>query len=72
MERFHRADPDRLELDVTFDDPKAYTKPWTGKGFKLTHTGMGRYMWVCDVKANLRFDSNFERPAAIPAAPQGK
>jgi hypothetical protein len=27
-ERFHRVDSDHLELTVTIDDPKMYTKPW--------------------------------------------
>jgi hypothetical protein len=27
-ERFHRVNHDRMELTVTFDDPKMYTKPW--------------------------------------------
>ena len=27
-EQFHRADQDHLELTVTIDDPKMYTKPW--------------------------------------------
>jgi hypothetical protein len=27
-ERFHRIDHDTLELTVTIDDPKMYTKPW--------------------------------------------
>jgi hypothetical protein len=27
-ERFHRLDHDHLELSVTIDDPKMYTKPW--------------------------------------------
>ena len=27
-ERFHRLDHDHLELTVTIDDPKMYTKPW--------------------------------------------
>ena len=27
-ERFHRVDRDHLELSVTLDDPKMYTKPW--------------------------------------------
>jgi hypothetical protein len=31
VERFRRLDNDTLELDVTFDDPKAYTKPFTVK-----------------------------------------
>ena len=30
-ERFHRVNYGRLEIDVTIDDPKAYTKPWTLK-----------------------------------------
>lgn len=28
-ERFRRVNYARLEIDVTIDDPKAYTKPWT-------------------------------------------
>ena len=28
-ERFHRRDAGHLDVQVTFDDPKAYTKPWT-------------------------------------------
>jgi len=30
-ERFHRPDFGHLEIEVTVDDPKAYTKPWTVK-----------------------------------------
>src|SRR5580692_3839342 len=28
-ERYHRPSFGKLEIDVTVDDPKAYTKPWT-------------------------------------------
>lgn len=28
-ERFHRRDFGRIDLAITVDDPKAYTKPWT-------------------------------------------
>ena len=28
-ERFRRVDFGRMEIDVTIDDPKTYTKPWT-------------------------------------------
>jgi len=28
-ERFHRVSYGRMEIDVTVDDPKAYTRPWT-------------------------------------------
>ncbi len=29
IERFRRPTFGRLEIDVTIDDPKAYTRPWT-------------------------------------------
>ena len=29
VERFRLVTPDTLDLDITFHDPKAYTKPWT-------------------------------------------
>jgi hypothetical protein len=29
MEKFRRPKYGRIEIDVTIDDPKAYTKPWT-------------------------------------------
>jgi hypothetical protein len=31
VERFRRPSHDTLEIAFTFDDPKTYTKPWTGK-----------------------------------------
>jgi hypothetical protein len=41
-ERFRRLDHDRLELTVTIDDPKAYTKTFSNtKVFKLTDAPMG-------------------------------
>jgi hypothetical protein len=30
-ERFHRVNYGNMEIEVTVDDPKAYTKPWTVK-----------------------------------------
>ena len=30
-ERFHRLNFGTLEIQVTIDDPKAYTRPWTVK-----------------------------------------
>ena len=32
-ERFRRPDFGQMEIEITVDDPKAYTKPWT-----ITHT----------------------------------
>ncbi len=31
VERIRRVNHDTLEIEFNFDDPKAYTKPWTGK-----------------------------------------
>ena len=31
VERFRRVSQDRLDLDMTIDDPKAYTKSWTAQ-----------------------------------------
>ena len=31
VERIRRPQPDSLVIDFTIEDPKAYTKPWTGK-----------------------------------------
>ncbi len=36
VERYRRVDQETLVVDVTIDDPKAYTKPWSGqKVFQL-------------------------------------
>ena len=29
LERIHRVNQNTLQVDLTFDDPKSYTKPWT-------------------------------------------
>ena len=35
-ERFHRRDFGHMDLEITIDDPKAYTKPWTASyGIRL-------------------------------------
>ena len=31
IERIRRADPATLQIDFTFDDPVAYTHPWTSQ-----------------------------------------
>jgi len=40
VERLRRAAQDTLEADFRFEDPKAYTRPWTGKKvFALAEPG---------------------------------
>ena len=36
--RMRRVNHDRLEVDWTFTDPKAFTKPWTGKTVYRLHS----------------------------------
>jgi hypothetical protein len=39
VERIRRTDPETLVFDFTFEDPKAYTKPWNSQlTFKLKPT----------------------------------
>jgi hypothetical protein len=46
-ERFHRRDFGHIDAQITIDDPKAYTKPWTvNLQFTLTDTELIEY--VCD------------------------
>ena len=41
IERIRRTDPETLVFNFTFDDPKAYTKPWDGHlTFKLKTDGV--------------------------------
>jgi len=35
--RMRRVNQDRLQIDWTFDDPKAFTKPWTGRTIYRHH-----------------------------------
>ena len=57
-ERFHFIERykkvgDALELEMTVDDPGAYTAPWPGsRNFRKSETGFMRYQWVCSVRDN--------------------
>lgn len=46
-ERFHRRDFGHIDLGVTIDDPKAYTKPWT-VNLVLTRADTELIEYVCD------------------------
>jgi len=68
IQRYKHVDKNHLQLDITFDDPGAYTKSWTGqKVFALSNTGFARYMWVCTVSTNKEFDERVEKPTVSPA-----
>jgi hypothetical protein len=53
VERYKRIDDKTLQLDMTVDDPAAYTGPWPGRrNFTKSTTGFMRFMWVCSVRDN--------------------
>jgi hypothetical protein len=64
VERFRRKDHDHLELDITIEDPKAYTKPWT------THIEFGlRPKWslieqFCEDEESFR---KLDKDGSVPA-----
>ncbi len=63
-ERYKRVDATTLELDLTIDDPGAYTKPWNAhRNFTLSKTGFLRYQQICSVRENQRFEDNLAKPA---------
>jgi len=45
VERIRRVAQDTLQIDFWFDDPKAYTKPWTGKRVFALQTGRDAEMF---------------------------
>jgi hypothetical protein len=68
-ERYKRVNATTLELDLTIDDPGAYTKPWNShRNFTTSQTGFLRYQQVCSVRENQKFEDNLAKPA-ITATP---
>jgi hypothetical protein len=62
VQRFRRVDHNTLQLDVTFDDPKDYTRPWTGrKTFKLSQRDFVEHS--CSMSENEHFRKAIMAPA---------
>jgi hypothetical protein len=57
IERFRRPNFGRLEIDVTIDDPKAYTKPWTVRVNQRLLVDTDLIEFVC--LENEKFSSGF-------------
>ena len=47
-ERFHRRDFGHIDLEITIDDPKAYTKPWTVNLQFTANPDTDLIEYVCD------------------------
>ena len=48
IERIRRLDHDTMQIDVIIDDPKAYTKPWTGQVVFKLRPGWHLIEYVCE------------------------
>ena len=61
IERFRRIDHDTLQLDLTIDDPKAYTRTWYGrKIFKRSQRDFVEHS--CSMSENEHFRQNVIDP----------
>lgn len=68
-ERFHRVDYDTLELTVTIDDPKAYTKPWVAVNkavLKLQPPTTDIMEMICAPSESETYKKLVADPAAAP------
>jgi hypothetical protein len=64
-ERFHRVDRDHMELTVTIDDPKMYTKPWLAldkQAFKLQPPDFSMGETRCSPSEMANYDSLVSKP----------
>ena len=66
IERFHRTSKDRIELQMTFDDPKTFTRPWT----TVTHLNIEHNRriseYYCENNRNIAVDD--VTTAVLPSA----
>jgi hypothetical protein len=68
-ERYRRLNHDTLELQVTIDDPKSYTKPWVSppKLHKL-ESGWEIAEWFCAAEEDRAYDDVVRKPAGVAPA----
>jgi len=73
-ERFHRVDHDSLELTMTIDDPKTYTKPWLALDkypLRLQSPDFDMPEYLCAPSEMGDYNSQIRNHADVPAS-QGK
>jgi hypothetical protein len=64
IERYRRVNDRTIQLDITIDDPGAYTAAWSGRrAFTKSDTGFLRYQWVCSVRDQERHQELLGQPA---------
>jgi hypothetical protein len=72
IERFHRKDFGHMNLQITIDDPKAYTKPWVSPPKLHKLEPMWEIAeWFCVMEEENAYSDAIRKPAGgIPAAPK--
>jgi hypothetical protein len=60
-ERIRRADPQTMQVDISVEDPKAYTKPWGGQLVFQLHPKWNITEMVCE--DNVNFDEFLKNEA---------
>jgi hypothetical protein len=71
IERYKLVDKDHVQLDMTFDDPGAYTKPFPSqRNFARPNVPFMQNPWVCSTRENQEHTDNLAKPAMTP--PVGK
>jgi hypothetical protein len=71
-ERFHRVDHDTLELTVTIDDPKMYTKPWVALdklSFKSKPPNFDVREMICSPSEFAEYNKVIGKPASSKGTP---
>jgi hypothetical protein len=66
IERYKRVSGDSLDLEMTIDDPGAYTKPWKSQRFfssSQSKMPFFRYQWACSVRENQEHYDKSGKPA---------
>lgn len=66
-ERFHRVDADTLELTVTINDPKMYTKPWVALDkfrFTAEPADFDVREMICTPSESSEYNKEFGNPAS--------
>lgn len=74
-EQFHRVDHDTLQLTVTIDDPKMYTKPWVALDkliFKLQPPGSDIREMICSPSETAEYNKKLAGPASEGSTTPGK
>jgi len=66
-ERYHRADRDHLEMTITIDDPKFYTKPWVALdklSLRLQPRGLDIMEMECSPSETARYNKKVGDPGS--------